>query len=185
MTIYDIPAIISLALPLAATSKNIVSRFSCTGIFLFNREIFTELDFSPSVITVQPSSVSQSETVNDAQNSSSDLPASRPTSLSKPVPATRPTSLFKPVPVTRSASLSKPVQGTSTNASQMTFEPERIRYFPQAGPRKPGRRKTRKSAILTDTPVEFALEAEEKMRRKPRKSVGKIKMPQKNGFRGR
>ena len=151
MTIYDIPAIIGLALPLAATPKNIVSSFSCTGIFPLNREIFSELDFSPSVITEQPSPVSQSETVNDAQNSSLDLPATRPTSLSKPVP------------------------GTSTNTSQMTFEPERIRPFPQAGPRKPGRRKKRKSAILTDTPVKSALEAEEKMRRKPRKALEKQK----------
>ncbi|KAJ8937365.1 hypothetical protein NQ314_011911 [Rhamnusium bicolor] len=54
MSIYDIPGILKIALPLALTQTNIQAGFRCTGIFPFNRDIFTQLDFAPSSITDRP-----------------------------------------------------------------------------------------------------------------------------------
>ncbi|KAL0858974.1 hypothetical protein ABMA27_010833 [Loxostege sticticalis] len=54
MTIYDIPSIVATAYPLALTQNNIQAGFRCTGIYPFNRNIFTELDFSPSFVTDRP-----------------------------------------------------------------------------------------------------------------------------------
>ncbi|KAJ8964054.1 hypothetical protein NQ314_005195 [Rhamnusium bicolor] len=54
MSTYDIPGILKIALPLALTQTNIQAGFRCTGIFPFNRDIFTQLDFAPSSITDRP-----------------------------------------------------------------------------------------------------------------------------------
>ena len=35
-------------------SKNILFEFECTGTWLINRKIFTELDFAPSALTDRP-----------------------------------------------------------------------------------------------------------------------------------
>lgn len=51
MSIYNLPGIVSTALPLALTQSNIQAGFKCTGIYPFNRDIFTEIDFSTSFVT--------------------------------------------------------------------------------------------------------------------------------------
>ena len=45
MTIYDIPGIVRTAFPNAITTKNIISGFQIKGGYLFNRDIFSEIDF--------------------------------------------------------------------------------------------------------------------------------------------
>jgi hypothetical protein len=54
MTIYDITSIVSQSLPNAFTPKNIESGFLVTGIWPFNRDIFTAEDFLPSDVTDRP-----------------------------------------------------------------------------------------------------------------------------------
>lgn len=54
MTIYDIPEIAATALPLAATPVNIKNGFRVSGIFPFNREIFTDDEFLPAAVTDRP-----------------------------------------------------------------------------------------------------------------------------------
>ncbi|KAJ8936828.1 hypothetical protein NQ318_015296 [Aromia moschata] len=49
LVIYNIPSIIATALPIALTPSNIQAGFRCTGIFPYKRNIFTALDYSPSV----------------------------------------------------------------------------------------------------------------------------------------
>jgi len=51
MVIYNIPSLIKAALPNAATSKNIISGFTSTGIWPFNKDVFTEEDYLPSEVT--------------------------------------------------------------------------------------------------------------------------------------
>lgn len=54
MTIYDVPGIVRQSLPLAVTPENIMAGFSCSGIVPFNRDIFDDLDFVPSLVTECP-----------------------------------------------------------------------------------------------------------------------------------
>lgn len=72
MIICNIPGIVKTALPLALTQSNIQAGFNCTGIF--NRDIFSELDFAPSYVTdrmsesnILHSSVSSQSTNNDTE----------------------------------------------------------------------------------------------------------------------
>ncbi len=51
MSIYDIPGIIRLALPLAGTPGNVQNGFSSTGIWPYNRDKFKDSDFAPSLVT--------------------------------------------------------------------------------------------------------------------------------------
>lgn len=51
ITIYDIPGIVATSLPMALTPNNIMSGFRVTGIYPFNRDIFSEQDFLPSYVT--------------------------------------------------------------------------------------------------------------------------------------
>ncbi|KAM3609301.1 uncharacterized protein V6R79_012743 [Siganus canaliculatus] len=52
--IYDVPAVVISALPLAATPSNIMSSFRVSGIYPFNPQVFTDEEFSPSNVTDRP-----------------------------------------------------------------------------------------------------------------------------------
>lgn len=54
MSIYDIPKILSNALPLAITPKNIMAGFAVSGIYPFNRNVFHDEEFMPSYTTDRP-----------------------------------------------------------------------------------------------------------------------------------
>lgn len=51
ITIYDIPGIVATSLPMALTPSNIMSGFRVTGIYPFNKDVFSEQDFLPSYVT--------------------------------------------------------------------------------------------------------------------------------------
>ena len=51
VTIYDIPDLVNSAHSYAFTHANIVSGFKNTGIYPYNSNIFTDLDFAPSDVT--------------------------------------------------------------------------------------------------------------------------------------
>ncbi|XP_060717119.1 uncharacterized protein LOC132839923 [Tachysurus vachellii] len=54
MSIYDIPGIVRIALPTAATQKNIQAGFQCTGMGPYNCKVFQDCDFAPSQVTDRP-----------------------------------------------------------------------------------------------------------------------------------
>lgn len=54
MSIYDIPGILGVAMPLVFTQSNIQAGFRTTGIVPFNRHLFGELDFAPAFVTDRP-----------------------------------------------------------------------------------------------------------------------------------
>jgi hypothetical protein len=53
MTIYNIPEVVGISLPQAATPKNILSEFSAAGIWPFYRRMFEDLDFATFRVTVR------------------------------------------------------------------------------------------------------------------------------------
>ncbi|GAA6089293.1 uncharacterized protein LOC117534359 [Tachysurus ichikawai] len=148
MSIYDIPGIVRLALPLAGTPGNVQNGFSSTGIWPYNRDKFKDSDLAPSLVTDRPPSPV--------------LPEQAGTSAPLEVP---------PVQAGPSASSAVP-------PVQAEFSPETVRPHPRAGPRKTTKangRKKCKSAILTDTPEKEALEREKaKVKRKPTKVKRKL-----------
>lgn len=54
MSLYDIPEKVGSALPLSLTSSNIPTVFRKTGMYPYNRHLFTELDFAPAFIPNTP-----------------------------------------------------------------------------------------------------------------------------------
>lgn len=54
ITIYDVPAIEGIALSKAMIQANIIESFRCTGIWLVNRDIFSEVDFVGSLVIERP-----------------------------------------------------------------------------------------------------------------------------------
>ena len=146
MTIYDLPGIVKSSLPRAASPGNIQAGFACTGIWPFNRDIFSESDFAPSSVTDRPPPA-----VTPEVPSSSSAPSPNVATVASSVPH-RATSPVTPCVV------SEP----STSAMDTTFSPVSIRPHPKAGPRKQTTkgRKRRETAVLTDTPVKEQLEAE-------------------------
>ena len=62
MTIYDIPGILSLAFPRAATPSNIMAGFKVAGKSPFDRDIFQEADYASAFTTDHPMALSVSPT---------------------------------------------------------------------------------------------------------------------------
>ena len=50
-TLYKIPSLVKETQLSAMTTRNILSGFHHTGIFPFNRELFTDADFAPVTLT--------------------------------------------------------------------------------------------------------------------------------------
>ncbi|KAF2880930.1 hypothetical protein ILUMI_25237 [Ignelater luminosus] len=51
MAIYNIPTLLKTVLPNASASSNIIGGFQSTGIWTFNKDIFSKKDFMPSEVT--------------------------------------------------------------------------------------------------------------------------------------
>lgn len=128
LTIYNVAEIVGKAFPKAFTPKNIISGFRATGIWPFNREIFTESDFLCSSVTNWPY-----EESND------------PKELSGQV---------LKVPPTDNPSWSHALS-TGTNDLQsrvFTVSPDHILPFPKALARKTtGGKKKGKTMVVIDT----------------------------------
>ena len=91
MNIYDLPTFISKALPKALTPANIIAGFEVSGIFPFNSDIFTELDYAPSAVVVTDQSkpnpdCSATSQARDHQFCAYDMPTSTANLPSKITP---------------------------------------------------------------------------------------------------
>lgn len=158
ITIHDLPSIAKIALPLALNPTNIVNGFKKTGIMPFNKEIFQDSDYLTSFVTDRP--LTHNINVDPEMPSTSTNPDNN---------------------VTSAFEYDEPVAGPSQANVIAQFSPDLIRPLPKAAPRKmKTTRKTRKSAVLTDTPEKEALEQEhlkkqkhlpEKIKRVARKVV--------------
>lgn len=152
ITIYDIPEVVSSALPEAASPRNIVSGFRVSGIWPYNRSVFQDSDFSPSSVTDQALPEDRSiSTVLERENE------------------TTYSSVDQPQATTPERESPTPQPGTS-GLGAAKFSPENVRPYPKAEQRQTnssGGRKRGKSAILTDTPEKKELEEKAKRRNVP------------------
>lgn len=146
VTIYNVAEIVGKAFPKAFTPTNIISGFRATGIWPFNREIFTESDFLCSSVTNRPY-----EESND------------PKELSGQV-------LRAPPPDNPSCSHAS---STGTNyllSTVFTVNPGHTPPFPKALARKiKGGKKKGKTMVVTDTPNKKEIEAEARQKEKKKK----------------
>lgn len=151
MKIYDIPGIVKHAWPLASTPNNIINGFKKTGICPFNPNIFQDADFAPSFVTDRPLLQTGEGPPNAAIG---------------PIPGTS-NAVPEPAPDVSNAAN----DNVGSSVPNVAFSPEIIRPLPKAPPRKTNapKRKTRKSAVLTDSPEKDALAAEQSNRMKRQK----------------
>lgn len=149
ISIYEIAACVGEAHMKAMTPINIMNAFRKTGIFPYDNNIFTDIDFLPSEVTNRPllTEIHQNVSIQNA-------------------------------PSVEQQRLNSIEASTSEAATKKEFlSPEQFRGFPVAGPRK-GRKQRRKgkSMIATDTPEKMEIEEREMAKRAKRAKVAKRKV---------
>lgn len=166
MSIYDIPPIARDALPLAATPKNIQAGFAATGIFPFNKNVFSDDEFLPAAVTDRPNPENElnadvciNEVYPEAQ------PNSQTNHIEAPSTPKNSPSKIDSLSVTRCADL-EPENLPGPSGVTSYFSPEDLRPTPKAGKRVAKRkgRKPGRSAIWTDTPNKKEIEEKQKMK---------------------
>lgn len=70
MTIYDLPAIVAQALPLATTPNNIKGGFKVSGVFPFNCDVFEDYKFAPASVTDRPMPPNNEDQLAQEENKS-------------------------------------------------------------------------------------------------------------------
>lgn len=168
MTIYHIPGIIAKTLSRAGCGDNVLSGFSCTGIYPFNENIFQDHEFMPAIDRPMPStstsacdeeeegflneSFASVAAFEDVENEDMSIANARSST---------------PIQTAEESNMST---GSNLSAEQLNATLESIRPFPQAAERKKSNRgrKKRHSEILTSSPVlaELRKEQEAKESRK-------------------
>lgn len=182
VTIYDVPKIFSSIYFKAFCDSNILASFKKTGIHPYDRCNFTSEDFNPLYVFDRPMPASDNQQVSAIEN-----PVS---AIENPVPdvesSVLPVNNLVPADEnsTRNAAIENNLESTrssdgNTNNTTLNFSFERIRPFPKAGERKTKQnRRTKKSEILTSTPVKDALIKQKKITRS--KVAKKTNLSQKN-----
>ena len=143
ITIYDIPSIVNEAHMSAMTPRNIVSGFASTGIYPFNRNLFTDAKFAPSAVTDR-------DFVNQAKQQPS-CSYSAESSLAA-ILEQEETSQEQEIAAENNSSTSAVAQGRSDEyvSPSAIHAFSRVRQVSKAPTR---RRKKGSSKILTNTPV--------------------------------
>lgn len=65
-SIYQVPGCVSEALLSAMTPWNVSSGFRSAGIYLYNRDLFFDAEFEPSMVSDRPTLMLQSAAANDS-----------------------------------------------------------------------------------------------------------------------
>nr|CAH0101053.1 unnamed protein product [Daphnia galeata] len=166
----DIPGIVKEALPSAITPRNIMAGFQKAGVAAYNRNIFTEDDFAPSMVTNRPNQNHVTSTAIETATTTNEVDDVPPTEIEfinltpiEEIPEDQLINavLVQPGSSSPSTSSSSSI-GLSSHFSADGSVLENLRPLPKAGPRKTAVRvsRQRKTAILTSTPVKDMLEKE-------------------------
>lgn len=134
-SIYQIAGCVNEAFLSAMTPRNIISGFRSTGIFPYNRDIFPDAEFEPSMVSDRPN-----PTADDTPTASTSMSADLAPSTSTPACAS---------PDDTDMSPSHPAH----------VSPDEILPLPRnPHPRAKTKRKRVKTRVLTDTPEKQAIE---------------------------
>ena len=173
ITIYQIAECIGHGLPKALTPSNIIAGFNKSGIFPFNRNIFTDSDFLSSSVTDRPlenpiSSTSSAERQAELQTAAENEQPSVSSSGEN-------LSIFGPSTSgsTKTDNNEGVVASLSKDMGKKEFiSPKIFRGFPKALPRKKstGRQRGR-SIILTDTPEKDLIAEKSENRKKKQDKI--------------
>lgn len=179
LTIYDLPSIAKLALPLGSTPRNILAGFSCTGIWPFNREIFGDAEFAPSTVTDKPLTIvgedlneNSSVAQRDLQTPTRDIVIEdideATSGNQKEIETTN--DVHTREPSTSKERFCTPSTSERAKEGSLAHTPEVIRPYPKGDFQKSakGRRAKGKTAVLTDTPEkQLLMEAQNKRKKLP------------------
>ncbi|XP_026019298.1 uncharacterized protein LOC113019676 [Astatotilapia calliptera] len=135
-SIYQIAGCVNDAFMSAMTPRNISSGFRATGIFPYNRDIFSDAEFEPSMVSDRPNLEQQPAAEGVAPVVSASLSAELPS----------------PDPVHACGSRSDPNHARYVSPTDILPLPK------SQQPRKQTNRKRVKTRILTDTPEKQAIE---------------------------
>ncbi|KAL1268662.1 hypothetical protein QQF64_034025 [Cirrhinus molitorella] len=160
VSVYQIAGLVNEAFMSTMTPRNITSGFRSTGIFPYNREIFPEEAFAPSIVSDRPNPELQPSTADDL-----DAPPLHMIHLQ----------MNHPLQIIHSLMLMHPQcmvhMDVPHQLTQMchVFPANLDMYLlplPKCPPRTQTKQKRVKTAILTDTPEKQAIEKAYKDRQK-------------------
>lgn len=163
--IYDVAGLIGSAYKKSFTKENIEKGFEVTGIFPFQRNIFSDDEFLSSFVTdrelpqINANVMDIEKSQEPANENMVDLPA-----LTNQVNDSRP--IVQPSPCNSDQQIASTSKGLT---------PELIRPFPKAAERKKTRRGRQpgKTRILTDTPEKREVEEQKKKKQGSRPIIRK------------
>ena len=171
ITIYQIAELAGTALTKAATPENAIAGFRVSGVWPFDRDIFSNIDYLPSDITDRPApednhpddiaptvGPSRSLTTSGEDNHAVDITptVAQPRSLSISREDNHAVDISPTVP--QPGALSSPAGSIDTSltakASTSFSTPETFRGYPKAGPRSTSTkgRKRGRAMVATSTP---------------------------------
>ncbi|CAH2108862.1 unnamed protein product [Euphydryas editha] len=189
VTIYDIAELIGIAFTRAMTPTNIINSFKKTGIYPFDRDIFTEEDFLPSTVTDRPNPNTIQNPLDVSLQDIRDIERNSPSVLeTETLPGAEPereqdpleTQYVSPKALIVTKQLQQPIKPQCSKSKDVLVLPgafvspsqfrQPLKALPRANKRK---RKPGRSLIATDTP-------EKENIRIQRLEVKKKKLPKKN-----
>jgi len=147
-------------MPVALTQSNIQAEFRTTGIYPYNRNLFTDRDFASSFVTNRPNPDNSKE-IDDVLvcNSTVENQTAQNVESSS-------TKLVETITQPISSLIQRPANEVSSSVA-LIFSPEAVRPLLKAPPRKTNRgMNTRKSTIYTDTPEKEQIMKEHERRLK-------------------
>lgn len=151
LSLYDIGYCVRIAHERSMTPANIRSGFQKTGIFPFDRNIFSDEDFLCSAVTDRPQNSGPSQKSNEADDDVV-TGVTEPGASSSHMNVSDASTSYMNVTV--------PEPSENTNSQKSAFQsPTEFRGFPKARERVGGRSRVKgRSMIATDTPEKTELE---------------------------